>query len=241
MLNALLQTYPIISQFWFLRTPVIIWLSFNHNLIHNPTVNPTQLFILANEQPLSLLYRLKVYASYQRNKNTLRFSVFDSCTNFFFCVFRLTHLEVMNSFHPKITYIFSNHGRCPHGYPEWGIQLSWPVEEEVYREIMVTMEPIVVGEHVLVGVEVKLPKTTLLTINTFKGYIMCGATTVSHFGTESQSAGTRHGPIWDKLSLVFESVWKDLGNAIKNQLWLDFVTLFVTFDRWGRLLTGVDL
>lgn len=47
--------------------------------------------------------------------------------------------------------------------------------EEVYREIMVTMEPIVVGEHVLVGVEVKLPKTTLLTINTSKGYIMCGA------------------------------------------------------------------
>ncbi|WP_342555148.1 DUF1805 domain-containing protein [Paenibacillus sp. FSL R7-0652] len=40
---------------------------------------------------------------------------------------------------------------------------------------MVTMEPIVVGEHVLVGVEVKLPKTTLLTINTSKGYIMCGA------------------------------------------------------------------
>ncbi|MCM3173235.1 hypothetical protein M3636_13510 [Paenibacillus sp. MER 99-2] len=75
---------------------------------------------------------------------------------------------------------------------------------------MVTMEPIVVGEHVLVGVEVevevKLPKTTLLTINTSKGYIMCGATTVSHFGIESQSAGTRHGPIWDKLSLVFKSV-----------------------------------
>ncbi|KGP84256.1 hypothetical protein P364_0104960 [Paenibacillus sp. MAEPY2] len=35
---------------------------------------------------------------------------------------------------------------------------------------MVTMEPIVVGEHVLVGVEVKLPKTTLLTINTSKIY-----------------------------------------------------------------------
>ncbi|GIP27885.1 hypothetical protein J23TS9_30150 [Paenibacillus sp. J23TS9] len=40
---------------------------------------------------------------------------------------------------------------------------------------MVTMEPIPVGEHTLVGVEVKLPKTTLLTISTSRGYIMCGA------------------------------------------------------------------
>ncbi|MBW4083822.1 YunC family protein [Paenibacillus sp. S150] len=40
---------------------------------------------------------------------------------------------------------------------------------------MVTMEPIAVGEHILVGVEVKLPKTTLLSISTSKGYIMCGA------------------------------------------------------------------
>lgn len=40
---------------------------------------------------------------------------------------------------------------------------------------MVTMEPIPVGGHTLVGVEVKLPKTTLLTISTLRGYIMCGA------------------------------------------------------------------
>ncbi|MEC0368858.1 YunC family protein [Paenibacillus chibensis] len=40
---------------------------------------------------------------------------------------------------------------------------------------MVTMEPISIGEHTLVGVEVKLPKTTLLTISTARGYIMCGA------------------------------------------------------------------
>lgn len=40
---------------------------------------------------------------------------------------------------------------------------------------MVTLEPIEVGGHKLVGVEVKLPKTTLLTISTDKGYIMCGA------------------------------------------------------------------
>lgn len=40
---------------------------------------------------------------------------------------------------------------------------------------MVTLEPMQVGDHILVGVEVKLPKTTLLSISTDKGYIMCGA------------------------------------------------------------------
>ncbi|MDO7908489.1 DUF1805 domain-containing protein [Paenibacillus sp. JX-17] len=40
---------------------------------------------------------------------------------------------------------------------------------------MVTMEPIRVGDSVLIGVEVKLPKTTLLSISTSRGYIMCGA------------------------------------------------------------------
>jgi len=40
---------------------------------------------------------------------------------------------------------------------------------------LVTMEPITVGEHTLIGVEVKLPKTTLLSISTSRGYIMCGA------------------------------------------------------------------
>ena len=70
---------------------------------------------------------------------------------------------------------------------------------------MVTMEPIVVGEHVLVGVEVKLPKTTLLTINTSKGYIMCGANTVCIFETVSQRPSTHHEVLWDKLSFVFIS------------------------------------
>ncbi|QSF46573.1 YunC family protein [Paenibacillus tianjinensis] len=40
---------------------------------------------------------------------------------------------------------------------------------------MVTIEPVQVGGHTLVGVEVKLPKTTLLTVSTSRGYIMCGA------------------------------------------------------------------
>lgn len=35
--------------------------------------------------------------------------------------------------------------------------------------------PIIIEGITVIGVEVKLPKTTLLTINTSKGYIMCGA------------------------------------------------------------------
>lgn len=37
------------------------------------------------------------------------------------------------------------------------------------------MVPYTVGDMTVLGVEVKLPKTTLLTLSTDKGYIMCGA------------------------------------------------------------------
>ncbi|AOZ93834.1 YunC family protein [Paenibacillus crassostreae] len=40
---------------------------------------------------------------------------------------------------------------------------------------MINIVPIIIGSISLIGVEVKLPLTTLLTINTSKGYIMCGA------------------------------------------------------------------
>lgn len=40
---------------------------------------------------------------------------------------------------------------------------------------MVTMVPISIDGHTVIGVEVKLPKTTLLSISTDRGYIMCGA------------------------------------------------------------------
>ncbi|ULO05951.1 DUF1805 domain-containing protein [Paenibacillus sp. 19GGS1-52] len=54
---------------------------------------------------------------------------------------------------------------------------------------MVTIEPIKVGDHTLVGVEVKLPKTTLLTISTSRGYIMCGALDV---GLLNEQLADRH-------------------------------------------------
>lgn len=54
---------------------------------------------------------------------------------------------------------------------------------------MVTLEPITVGSHILLGVEVKLPKTTLLTISTDKGYIMCGALDV---GLLNERLADRH-------------------------------------------------
>lgn len=40
---------------------------------------------------------------------------------------------------------------------------------------MVRLDPITVDGHQAVGIEVKLPKTTLVIISTDKGYIMCGA------------------------------------------------------------------
>lgn len=40
---------------------------------------------------------------------------------------------------------------------------------------MVQLLPIRIGEHTVMGVEVKLPKTTLLAVYTDRGYIMCGA------------------------------------------------------------------
>jgi uncharacterized protein YunC (DUF1805 family) len=48
-------------------------------------------------------------------------------------------------------------------------------KEEVHVSTMIHMEPLQVGEHTFIGVEVKLPKTTLLTISNSRGYIMCGA------------------------------------------------------------------
>lgn len=40
---------------------------------------------------------------------------------------------------------------------------------------MVRVEPITIENHIVIGIEVKLPKTTLIAVTTDKGYIMCGA------------------------------------------------------------------
>lgn len=47
--------------------------------------------------------------------------------------------------------------------------------DERERHAMIRVEPISVGPSAALGIEVKLPKTTLLVITTDKGYIMCGA------------------------------------------------------------------
>jgi len=44
---------------------------------------------------------------------------------------------------------------------------------------MMRMMPVKIGDHLLVGIEVKLPKTTLVAVTTDKGYIMCGALDVA--------------------------------------------------------------
>ncbi|MEO3943927.1 DUF1805 domain-containing protein [Gorillibacterium sp. CAU 1737] len=40
---------------------------------------------------------------------------------------------------------------------------------------MMRMVPISIGDRIALGVEVKLPKTTLLAVTADQGYIMCGA------------------------------------------------------------------
>ncbi|UHA72402.1 YunC family protein [Paenibacillus sp. 481] len=40
---------------------------------------------------------------------------------------------------------------------------------------MIRLLPITIEQHTVLGVEVLLPKTTLLSISTDHGYIMCGA------------------------------------------------------------------
>ena len=40
---------------------------------------------------------------------------------------------------------------------------------------MITAKPIEIAGKIALGIEVQLPKTTLLAVTTEKGYIMCGA------------------------------------------------------------------
>lgn len=51
---------------------------------------------------------------------------------------------------------------------------------------MIRLLPIQIGERTAIGVEVRLPKTTLLAISTDKGYIMCGALDVGLLNTKLQ-------------------------------------------------------
>ncbi|MEK3734012.1 DUF1805 domain-containing protein [Paenibacillus sp. FSL M8-0334] len=54
---------------------------------------------------------------------------------------------------------------------------------------MVTLLPMEVEGHTVMGVEVKLPKTTLLAVYTSLGYIMCGALDV---GLLNEKLADRH-------------------------------------------------
>jgi uncharacterized protein YunC (DUF1805 family) len=48
---------------------------------------------------------------------------------------------------------------------------------------MIAMKPLKIGEKTALGIEVKLPKTTLLAISTDLGCIMCGTFDVGLFLT----------------------------------------------------------
>lgn len=54
---------------------------------------------------------------------------------------------------------------------------------------MIRMVPIAIGSDMALGVEVKLPKTTLLSISTDRGYIMCGALDVGLLNEKLRERG----------------------------------------------------
>lgn len=54
---------------------------------------------------------------------------------------------------------------------------------------MIRMIPIQIGKGTALGVEVKLPKTTLLSISTDEGYIMCGALDVGLLNEKLRERG----------------------------------------------------
>ena len=54
---------------------------------------------------------------------------------------------------------------------------------------MIRIEPLPFGQKVAIAVEVKLPKTTLLSVSTETGYIMCGALDVALLNTRLKERG----------------------------------------------------
>lgn len=80
---------------------------------------------------------------------------------------------------------------------------------------MVHMQPLRIGEHTFIGIEVKLPKTTLISVSTDKGYIMCGALDVDLLNRKLKDRGIIAGravgvrSIEDLLSAPLESVTEE--------------------------------
>ncbi len=54
---------------------------------------------------------------------------------------------------------------------------------------MIRMVPYALGDSTVIGVEVKLPLTTLLAVSTDKGYIMCGALDVALLNDKLKDRG----------------------------------------------------
>jgi uncharacterized protein YunC (DUF1805 family) len=77
---------------------------------------------------------------------------------------------------------------------------------------MVTVKPIVIEGHTVIGVHVELPKTNLLAIKTDKGYIMCGALDVALLNEKLSERGIVAGravgvrSLEDLLNFPLESV-----------------------------------
>jgi uncharacterized protein YunC (DUF1805 family) len=65
---------------------------------------------------------------------------------------------------------------------------------------MVSVIPLQIEGRIVIGIEVLLPKTTLLAITAGEGYIMCGADNVSNLSVKPRSVIIEGNPLWDKHS-----------------------------------------
>ncbi|MEI7026079.1 YunC family protein [Paenibacillus sp. y28] len=54
---------------------------------------------------------------------------------------------------------------------------------------MMSAKPVAIGGHTAIGIEVLLPKTTLLAVTTEIGYIMCGALDVALLNDKLRDRG----------------------------------------------------
>ncbi|BCJ86518.1 YunC family protein [Effusibacillus dendaii] len=79
---------------------------------------------------------------------------------------------------------------------------------------MITVTPIEIEGHTVIGVQVELPKTNLIAIRTEKGYIMCGALDVSLLNDKLADRGIIAGravgvrSLEDLLNFPLESITK---------------------------------
>lgn len=93
---------------------------------------------------------------------------------------------------------------------------------------MIKMTPIEIDGYTTIGIEVYLPKTTLLTISTDHGYIMCGALDVGLLNDRLKDRGIIAG------RAVGVKTLEQLLNAPLESVTLEAERLGITAGMSGR-------